>query len=366
LRRRETEGVWNLITGRGTMRSRFLLAWMWWVTALVGPGEAGVAGPDREGFCGEGDRQSIHAFARYLFEEGYWNEAAEEFLRFCFVCPEDPRVPGARLFVGVCWERAGRHPEAVAAYRALAEDVPASPEGMEARVRIGERCYREGRYEEARVELRRFLDRDPPEPWNGRARYRVAWASLKLHAFVAARGEFSGLAMQPGLYRSPSEEILSVLDRIPRLPYRSPVLAGVLSALVPGAGQLYAGETKDALLSFLVNGALIAATYEAFDKQVYGVGGVACVVAAGFYAGNLYGAVNSAHHANRDRLTGALNLVGKQYEWVESPPGVEEAALPRAFLLSFPFPRTGGEPPRRAILGTRVPVDGMPPLEADR
>jgi len=301
------------------VRPGFLWLWVLLTTAFGLPGEAGGMDPGTEGLCGDEDRRSIHAFARYLFDEGYWELAAEEFLRFCFVCPADQRVPEARLLVGVCWERAGRMPDAAAVYRRLAGAEPNSPEGMEARLRIGELLYREARYEEARVELGRFLDGDPPEPWGGRARYRAAWASLRLHAFAAAREEFSRLAAQPGPYQDPSEGIVTVLDRIPNLPYRSPLLAGVLSALLPGTGQLYAGEPRDALLSFLVNGALIAATYQAFDKEVYGVGGVVGVVALGFYSGSVYGAVNSAHHANRNRLTGALNVLRTDHEWVGDP-----------------------------------------------
>ena len=306
--------------GHRKVRLGFLCWSVLVTTAFSDPGQASDADRTLEALCGgDGERTSVHAFARHLFEKGYWAYAAEEFLRFCFVCPDDPRVPEARLLAGACWEKAGRVPEAVSAYRRLAGEFPRSVEGLEAWVRIGELSYRQARFEEARAELERFLEREPPMPWRDRARYRAAWAALRLHAFSLARHEFSALADQPGPYREPAEGIVAVLDRIPHLPYRSPVLAGFLSALVPGAGQFYAGETRDALLSFLVNGALIAATYQAFDREVYGVGGVVGVVAVGFYSGSVYGAVNSAHHANRNRLTGALNVLGKDYEWAGDP-----------------------------------------------
>ncbi len=292
---------------------------MLWVLLLAPgavPGETRALEPVPAEVCGGGDRQSLYAFARFLYQEEHWDQALTELQRFCFLCPGDDRVPGAKLLIGECYEKMGRFAEAAAAYRTVAEELPESPDGMEARVRIGESWYRDGKYEEARVELGNFLDRDPPEPWKGRALYRTAWSSLKLHAFSVAREQFSDLALQPGPYRKPSQEVIAVLNRIRDLPYRSPVLAGVLSGVLPGAGQLYAGEAKDALLSFLVNGALIAATYGAFDQELYGVGGVVCAVGLSFYAGNVYGAVNSAHHANRDRLSGALTALEKKVEWV--------------------------------------------------
>ncbi len=301
--------------------------------------------------CGDGEEHSIYPFAVYLFEQEHWEQAVTEFQRFRFFCPDDPRVPGAMLSIGNCYERLEQFSEAIAAYRELADAFPETPEGREAGVGIGETYYRAGKYEEARIALQAFLNRHPPVPWAERARYRMAWASLHLHAFAVAEEEFSGLAVQGGPYRQAAEEIAGAVDRIRELPYRSPVLAGVLSGVLPGAGQLYAGETKDALLSFLVNGALIFATYESFNHELYGLGGVVSVVTLSFYAGNIYGAVNSAHHANRDRLTAHLSRLKKMYEWYEAPPENRAGVSPDPFRgvvsrLLTPCARQGrGTPP---------------------
>ena len=88
-------------------------------------------------------------------------------------------------------------------------------------------------------------------------------------------------------------------DSIPR---KNPTIAGLLS-VVPGAGQIYVGRYKDALTAFIVNAGLILATVEAFDNELYALGGVIGFVEFGFYAGNIYGTVSSAHKYNRDRQT---------------------------------------------------------------
>lgn len=76
---------------------------------------------------------------------------------------------------------------------------------------------------------------------------------------------------------------------------KSPLLAGVYSALLPGAGKWYAGKKKQGIAAFLPVASLGAITYEAYRK-----GGVksARFIAFGslfslFYVGNIWGSVLS-------------------------------------------------------------------------
>ena len=73
---------------------------------------------------------------------------------------------------------------------------------------------------------------------------------------------------------------------------KSPFAAAVFSTLLPGAGQLYAGSTGEALASFLTVGALGAVTAASWHK--YGVKSWRTLVPASvcslFYIGNIYGA----------------------------------------------------------------------------
>ncbi len=72
---------------------------------------------------------------------------------------------------------------------------------------------------------------------------------------------------------------------------RSPVLAGVYSALVPGLGKFYAGKKKQAIAAFLPVISLAALTYEAYRKdgvrsaRFIGFGALFSV----FYIGNIWG-----------------------------------------------------------------------------
>jgi tetratricopeptide (TPR) repeat protein len=82
------------------------------------------------------------------------------------------------------------------------------------------------------------------------------------------------------------------------IPSKSPTLAGIL-AIVPGGGYLYTNRYRDALVSFIFNGLMIYATYEAFDVGNEGLGAILGFVETGFYMGNIYGSYNSAKKYSR-------------------------------------------------------------------
>jgi len=93
------------------------------------------------------------------------------------------------------------------------------------------------------------------------------------------------------------KEIVLEFDRKLPLKTKDPTTAGLL-AIIPGAGHLYCERKKDALISFLLNAAMIYAAYEAFDHDLDGIGGIITFFELGFYSGNIFSAINSAYKYN--------------------------------------------------------------------
>lgn len=88
-----------------------------------------------------------------------------------------------------------------------------------------------------------------------------------------------------------SEKALSELAGSLNRKSKSPWLAAGLSAIVPGAGKIYAGKTGQGVASFLAVGSLAAITGEQWKKNGPGnwrtiVAGSLCAI---FYIGNIYG-----------------------------------------------------------------------------
>ena len=130
------------------------------------------------------------------------------------------------------------------------------------------------------------------------------------------------------------EQFLSELDNKEQLKYKDPTAAGLL-AIVPGAGHLYCERHRDALVSFLVNGALIFAAYEAFDHDQNALGGIVALFEVGLYSGNIYSAVSSAHKYNRYEKDRFLKYLKEQAK------------------IDLSFGGTGGN--KTFILSCRVP-----------
>ncbi len=83
---------------------------------------------------------------------------------------------------------------------------------------------------------------------------------------------------------------------------KSPFIAGVASAIIPGLGKIYAGKTTEGIASFLVVGSFAAVTAENWIKNglenwktiLFGL------IGATFYIGNIYGSVISVQTYNND------------------------------------------------------------------
>ncbi|TDX51813.1 membrane protein insertion efficiency factor YidD [Orenia marismortui] len=82
------------------------------------------------------------------------------------------------------------------------------------------------------------------------------------------------------------------------LKYKNPKIAGVLG-IVPGLGYLYSGYKSTALSSLLVNSLFMLSTKQAFDNDNESLGTLVGIFGASFYAGNIYGSIETAKRTNK-------------------------------------------------------------------
>jgi hypothetical protein len=80
---------------------------------------------------------------------------------------------------------------------------------------------------------------------------------------------------------------------------KSPALAGVLSAILPGSGQVYAGSWQAAAVTFVLNGLFIGATVELARDKDYVTAAAAGTAASVFYLGGIINAADLARRRNR-------------------------------------------------------------------
>ena len=170
---------------------------------------------------------------------------------------------------------------------------------------------------------------DDPEV-RDEAFYRIGWIYIETASFEKARGNFDKISSK-NKTKLNLDRLFAELDKEPSIEKKQPALAGALSIL-PGAGYLYLERYRDALVAFIVNGAMIYATYAAFNNDNPALGGILAFVELGFYTANIYGATTSAHKYNK---TQTRNFIEKLKQGTKI--GLSADYANKGILFSFRY-----------------------------
>jgi tetratricopeptide (TPR) repeat protein len=245
------------------------------------------------------DADGQYRFAQSRLEDGAFDEAIVEFNRFVHFFPADPRINHARFQTGMAHFNAGRYQAAAAIFNRQTLEYKGSTLDNDAFFMLSRSHARQGLVDQAMVDLHNLMAISSEPDLIDKARYELAWLHVDQGRWNDANRAL-GLITRDNQSRFLVSDLKQALARSDRIPFKNPTAAGWLS-IVPGGGQVYCNRYQDALTAFLLNAGLIWAAWEAFDNELYALGSVISFVEFGFYAGNIYGAVSSAHKYNRER-----------------------------------------------------------------
>jgi tetratricopeptide (TPR) repeat protein len=286
----------------------------------------------RTALADEMSAEKMLSFADHLFADGDYYRAITEYERVLFFYPEHAHARTAKLQIANCYLQGNRFDQAIERFRALSEEFPNDEVGKKALFLLGEANYQKREYARAAEIFASFIERYPDDERVDAARIRTGWCFLRQGKWRQAMEEFGKLPPDSPLHAQ-AGGLYEAAQVYPEIPKKSPALAGGLSAVLPGAGQLYINRPGDALISFLLNGAFIWATVEAFQNDNKVTGGILLFFEAGWYTGNVYNAVNGAHKYNRrseqqfmDGLQGKYSL-----SWVPDGKGTGMIGLTMRF-----------------------------------
>ena len=237
-------------------------------------------------------------FAHSCMEKGEYVRAINEFERFIYFFPEEGRVPLARHLIGICYMKNGQYKKARKVFLRTVGDDPMGPFAGKALFLIGESYYEQGAPEEAGYYFGQVLERYPSDRLENAARYRLGWTRMRENRWQEASEEFKKVGRTSLLYDS-ARYLSAESLKGEELPSKDPVTAGIMAAVIPGLGHAYVSRYKDAVVAFLLNGLFIWATIESFNQDHNVLGGILAFFEAGWYAGNIYSAVNVTHKWNR-------------------------------------------------------------------
>jgi len=271
-------------------------------------------------------------YAQDLFSAKDYFTAVNEYKRFIYFFPKDKRVEMAMYRIGMSHYLGGHYQEAVSAFKKLTEQYFETEYSIKSYYKISEAYINLKAFDQALIDLNNLITVTHDEDVRDEAYYRIGWIYIETASWDEARRYFNKISTKNSR-KYKLERLAEELDEEKVIPKKDPKLAGVLS-IVPGAGYLYCERYQDALISFLLNGGLIYAAYESFDKGHDALGGLLTFVGFGFYAGNIYGAVTSAHKFNR-RETGQFIYKLKKNARVNLSADLENKGVFFSFRFSF-------------------------------
>lgn len=246
------------------------------------------------------DADKQFSYAETCFARKDFETAIAEYKRFLHFFPEDARVEKAMFAAAMAEYHRERFQDAIAAFTESGNRFPDTPLATRAVFMIS-RCYLGLKDTgNAIITLNNLLAQADDVDIRDEAWHALGWIYIEQGAFEKAASCFEKISLknQP-VYQM--DRLIGELEKDVLIPKKNPGVAGFLS-IVPGGGYFYCERYQDALVAFLLNGALILASYEAFDQGNPALGGVIAAVEFGFYAGNIYGGIASAHKYN-DRKT---------------------------------------------------------------
>jgi hypothetical protein len=237
-------------------------------------------------------------FVLHLIDKNEYDLALLEIERFIHTHPLSPVIPKARLLSGFCHMEAGRLEKAIKILEELAATCPDAGISHRALFLTAECLFRQGKLKEAQYYFESLSTGEAEPQIKTAALYRLGWTKMKGDDWKEASRIFLSMEGEDGL-SSDARLMAHELLKADRLPLKDPELAGVLAGALPGMGHLYVGRYRDAATAFVLNAVFILAAVEAFREDQEVLGGILGFLEIGWYAGNIYSAVNAAHKHNR-------------------------------------------------------------------
>jgi tetratricopeptide (TPR) repeat protein len=246
--------------------------------------------------------QTRRQYADWLYGQGDYFRAVSEYKELLFFAPTDQDADSLRFMMGKAYYRSGKHNNSISEFSALVER-PVAPALRSAAFDLIALNYLNLSLPNQAL----YYSSEALKDSTREARFTNGVIRANLYEWDNAASVFGALsAVSDGRkdeLSSLAEENLAAVNAARDLPKKSPILSMLMSAVIPGSGQLYAGHSVDALQSFAFVGSFAYMSYIAYryDKQNgngYYNFGASISLASLFYIANLIGAERTATYYN--------------------------------------------------------------------
>lgn len=250
--------------------------------------------------------------------EGEYYRAVTEYKKFHILFPDSPQGEEALFRTGIAYYLGEEYETAAYTFDVLRKSYPGGGFSEPALYYEGLSRWKKKEYADAALLFDTLIEKGAASSFGPRALVARSLLDLDRGDTAAAAGGLERfLASYPG---HPGEtrvrEALPLVREYENLPRKSELLAGILSAILPGSGYVYAGQYGDGLTAFVLNGLFIAGTVTAVQNAWYPAAALTGGIGLPFYVGNIYGSANAAKKYNirvrremRARIAGSLDTI---------------------------------------------------------
>lgn len=227
--------------------------------------------------------ENVRAFADYLFCEKDFLRAYDEFSSYLNQVSNDT----VEFKSGLALQRIGSYDKALQQF---------------SHISLNSKLYADSRREFFRT---LFLEKD----FKGLQNYKLSEDSVNQdNSFLLRLKNISSLLS--GNHIQSEKNLISVFplsekEHIKKFyeskvnpPYKNPLLAGIMSAIIPGSGKIYTEDYTDGFFAAFLTGLFGYIAFTDFKADHDFRGWIFAGVSAFFYTGNIYGSVASAQIFN--------------------------------------------------------------------
>lgn len=244
-----------------------------------------------------------YRYAEHLFESGDYRAARLAYKRLLFYRPDTEFRDVADYRIAQSYYYQSRPERAEHLFREFLAVYPNSPFRFRSQLMIGQLHFDDGEYSLARTALFELLHSTEDIEVVAAAHYLRGWCYVHTSDWNKAIAELRRVdTLQTGApHGKNARQLANMLFEKTPLPHKSPQLAGWLSTIVPGSGQLYVGSVKEGVLAAVLGGTFMYLVTDAIRERRYVDGVSISLIGLQFYWGNRVEAQRLASEYNSHR-----------------------------------------------------------------
>ncbi len=257
-------------------------------------------------------------YAEQLFESGDYQAARRAYKRLLFYHPNTPLRDTADYRIAQSYYHQNLPELAERSFREFSAIHPNSPLRFQSQLMLGQLHFDAEKYALARTMLFELLNRSKDVEVIAAAHYLRGWCYVHTSDWNKAITEFRR-ADAAEINRPEKEKARQLADTVLNetpLSLKSLEMAGWLSTIIPGSGQLYTGNVKEAIFSAAVTGTFIYLAADAVRERRYVDCAGISLVGWHFYWGNRTDARRLATEYNEQREQAFIEILKRQADGV--------------------------------------------------